>query len=71
MSVYKPLARLAERAADAAVALARHRPLIARDGVPNGAKEVPSILEPVVAVDRDNLEATVIRDGFHRAEDLR
>jgi D-xylose transport system substrate-binding protein len=71
MSVYKPLARLAERAADAAVALARVQPLIARDGVPNGVKEVPSILEPVVAVDRDNLEATVVRDGFHRAEDLR
>jgi D-xylose transport system substrate-binding protein len=71
MSVYKPLARLADRAADAAVALARRRPVIARDGVPNGVKEVPSILEPVVAVDRENLEATVIRDGFHRAEDLR
>ena len=45
--------------------------MIARDGVPNGVKEVPSILEPVVAVNRDNLEATVIRDGFHRTEDLR
>ena len=59
MSVYKPLARLADRAAERAVALARHRPVIARDGVPNGVKEVPSILEPVVAVNRDNLEATV------------
>jgi D-xylose transport system substrate-binding protein len=71
MSVYKPLARLAERAAEVSVALARHRPVIARDGVPNGVKDVPSILEPVVLVDRDNLEATVVRDGFHRAEDLR
>lgn len=71
MSIYKPLARLADRAAEAAVALARREPLIARDGVANGVKEVPSILEPVVAVDRENLEATVIRDGFHRAEDLR
>jgi D-xylose transport system substrate-binding protein len=71
MSVYKPLARLAERAAEAAVALARGRPIIARDGVPNGVKEVPSLLEPVVAVDRDNLRETVVRDGFHRAEDLR
>jgi D-xylose transport system substrate-binding protein len=70
MSVYKPLARLADRAAEAAVALARRRPLIAREGTPNGVKEVPSILEPVVAVDRENLEATVIRDGFHRAGDL-
>ncbi len=71
MSVYKPLVRLAERAAEVSVALARHRPVIARDGVPNGVKEVPSILESVVVVNRDNLEATVVRDGFHRAEDLR
>jgi D-xylose transport system substrate-binding protein len=71
MSVYKPLAKLAERAAEVAVALARRQPVIARDGVHNGVKEVPSILEPVVAVDRDNLEATVVRDGFHRAEDLK
>jgi D-xylose transport system substrate-binding protein len=71
MSVYKPLARLADRAAEAAVALARRRPIIARDAVSNGVKEVPSILEPVVAVDRENLEATVVRDGFHRAEELR
>jgi D-xylose transport system substrate-binding protein len=71
MTVYKPLARLAERAADVAVALARGRPVIARDGVSNGVMEVPSILEPVVAVDHANLEQTVVRDGFHRAEDLR
>jgi D-xylose transport system substrate-binding protein len=71
MSVYKPLAKLAEHAAEVAVTLARRKPVIARDGVANGVKEVPSILEPVVAVDRENLEATVIQDGFHRAEDLR
>ena len=71
MSVYKPLARLADRAAEVSVALARRQPVIAREGVPNGVMEVPSILEPVVVVDRDNLEATVVRDGFHRAEDLK
>ena len=71
MSVYKPLARLADRAADVAVALARHQPVIAREGVSNGVREVPSILEPVIVVDRDNLESTVVRDGFHRAEDLK
>jgi D-xylose transport system substrate-binding protein len=71
MSVYKPLARLADRAAEVAVALGRRLPIIARDGVPNGVKEVPSILEDVVVVDRDNLDQTVVRDGFHRAEQLR
>ena len=51
--------------------LARRQPVIAREGVPNGVREIPSILETVVVVDRDNLEPTVIRDGFHRAEDLK
>ena len=41
------------------------------EGVSNGVREVPSILEPVIVVDRDNLDATVVRDGFHRAEDLK
>ena len=71
MTVYKPLPRLAIAAADAAFAMASGKPLIARHGVSNGFKEVPSILEEVIAVNRDNLFETVVRDGFHREEDLR
>ena len=71
MTVYKPLPRLAIAAADAAYAMAVGRPLIARQGISNGFKEVPSILEAVIAVDRNNLSETVVRDGFHREEDLR
>ena len=58
-------------AADAAFAMASGRPLIARYAVSNGYKEVPSILEEVIAVNRDNLFETVVQDGFHREEDLR
>jgi D-xylose transport system substrate-binding protein len=71
MSVYKPLARLAERAAEVCVALARKRIVVARDVVPNGAGDVARILEEVKVVDRTNLEETVIKDGFHPAESLR
>ena len=63
--------RVAIAAADAAFAMASGQPLIARHGVSNGFKEVPSILEEVIAVNRDNLFETVVRDGFHREEDLR
>ena len=70
MSVYKPLKRLARSAANAAVALANHEVLIAPDAVHNGFKEVPSLLEEVVVVDSDNLLETVVKDGFHREEDL-
>ena len=71
MTVYKPLPRLAIAAADAAFAMASGRPLIARYAVSNGYKEVPSILEEVIAVNRENLFETVVQDGFHREEDLR
>lgn len=70
MTVYKPLARLASTAADAAFALGRRDVLIARGAVSNGYKEVPSLLEEVIAVDRENLMDTVVKDGFHRAEQL-
>jgi D-xylose transport system substrate-binding protein len=68
MSVYKPLAKLADRAAEAAVALARREVLIVRDSVNNGARDVPSILEDVIVVDKANLKETVAKDGFHPAE---
>ncbi|MEQ8846784.1 substrate-binding domain-containing protein [Botrimarina sp.] len=70
MSVYKPLERLATAAADAAVAFARGRTVVARDQVDNGFERVPAILEEAVVVDRLNLRSTVVDSGFHPAEAL-
>lgn len=70
MSVYKPIPALARAAADAAFALATGEILVVPGTVSNGFKEVPALLEAVIAVDRDNLMDTVVADGFHRAEDL-
>ncbi|NUN93709.1 MAG: substrate-binding domain-containing protein [Verrucomicrobiae bacterium] len=70
MTIYKPIKALAPRAAELAVALATGKPIIANAGIFNGNRDVPSVLLEVVAVDRDNLEATVIRDGFHRREEI-
>lgn len=70
MTVYKPIAPLATRAADIAVALAKHQPLQSNSKVNNGFKDVPAfLLEPVV-VDKSNLPQTVIRDGFLKMEDV-
>jgi D-xylose transport system substrate-binding protein len=65
MTIYKPLKVLATKAAEAAVALAKGKPIIANDAVDNGKVEVPSILNEVHTVTRDNLRETVIKDGFH------
>lgn len=70
MTVYKPLAHLAGRAAEVAVQLASRRPIIARDETDNGRIKVPSILLDIVAVTKDNMMDTVVKDGFRKREDV-
>lgn len=65
MTIYKPVERLATRAAELAVDIARGKPVIANGSVPNGQRDVPSVLLEIIVVDRDNLRATVVADGFH------
>jgi D-xylose transport system substrate-binding protein len=71
MTVYKPLHRLADRAAEVAVAMATGRPVVATAETDNGRVKVPSILVDVVAVDQQNILATVVKDGFHSEAALR
>lgn len=70
MTVYKPIAPLARRAAEVAVALAKHAPVEANTRVSNGSKDVPSFLLNPVVVDKSNIATSVIKDGFLRAEDV-
>lgn len=70
MTVYKPLKQLAAQAAELAVKLAERRPLIARAETDNGKVRVPSVLLDIVAVTRDNMRETVIRDGFRKEADV-
>jgi D-xylose transport system substrate-binding protein len=70
MTVYKPLKVLARKAAEAAVRLARREIVVAPASMPNGRIDVPSILADTIAVDKSNVEATVVKDGFHKAEDV-
>jgi D-xylose transport system substrate-binding protein len=70
MTIYKPIPTLAARAVDAAVRLAKRKVVVAREAVNNGVADVPSILVDVVTVTRDNLEATVVHDGFHSHADV-
>lgn len=71
MTIYKPIKDLAARAAKVAVEIARKSPPAITEHLNNGLKEVPTILEKVVAVDKNNLIETVVADGFHKAEDLK
>ncbi len=71
MTVYKPLKNLALRAARLAVDVAKGNRPSTDTTLENGFKQVPSIFEPVIAVDKTNLASTVIADGFHQAELLK
>jgi len=71
MTVYKPVKKLATLAANIAVDIAIGIVPKTTFKLNNGFKEVPSIFEAVVTVDKSNLMQTVIADGFHTAEDLK
>jgi len=71
MTVYKPIRRLAEKAAEVAVAMAKKQPMTEKTAsVANGKKDVPSILLEPVQVDKSNLDTTVLADGYHKKEDV-
>ncbi|SRR5690606_5666210 len=70
MTIYKPLHKLATKAAEVAVRMARRQVVVASQTVNNGKLDVPAVLADVVSVDRDNLLQTVIADGFHAKEDV-
>jgi D-xylose transport system substrate-binding protein len=70
MTIYKPLHTLAQGAAELAVKMATGRPVVARHTVNNGAIDVPSVLFDVVTVTADNIDATVVRDGLYRHEEI-
>jgi D-xylose transport system substrate-binding protein len=70
MTVYKPVAQLARRAAEAAVALARHEKVESTSAINNGKVDVPSLLLDPIVVDKNNIVDTVIKDGYQKLEDV-
>ncbi|HEV2722844.1 MAG TPA: substrate-binding domain-containing protein [Thermoanaerobaculia bacterium] len=70
MTVYKPIRPLAYGAVDAAIKLAKKQPVAAPDKINNGKKDVPAILLTPIVVDKSNVDATVIKDGYHARADI-
>ncbi len=68
MTIYKPVEQLAKRATEVAVAMAKGKPVIASSSTNNGKIDVPSIFHDVVTVTRENIDQTVIADGFQTRE---
>ena len=73
MTVYKAIKPEAEAAAELAVALARGEDPpkgLVKDKVDNGQEQVPSVLLTPVAVTKDNIQDTIIKDGFWKASQV-
>ena len=69
VTVYKPIKKLATFSAWAAFALARGLPVEGTHSkVNNGSFEVSTVYLDPIPVTKDNMEETVISDGFHKKE---
>jgi D-xylose transport system substrate-binding protein len=71
MTVYKAIKPEAEAAASMAVALLQGKSYPqANRKIDNGSLQVPSQLLTPVAVTKDNIKDTVIKDGFYKVSDI-
>jgi D-xylose transport system substrate-binding protein len=70
MTIYKSIEPLANGAVDAAIKLARGEKVESSETLDNGFKKVPAILLEPVAVDRNNLVSTIVKDGYHTLAEI-
>jgi D-xylose transport system substrate-binding protein len=70
MTIYKPISQQARRAAEEAVRLAKGEKPQGDIAVNNGKVKVPVILLKPVLVTRDNINSTVVKDGFQSLKSI-
>jgi len=70
MTVYKPLGSQATLAAEAAVAYAKGDTVKTTAAISIGDKLIPATLLAPIAVTKDNIKQTVIKDGFQNLETI-
>lgn len=70
MTIYKPIKTLAYEAARAAIKMAEGETVTSNRKINNGKLEIPSLLLAPIAVDKSNIDATIIADGFHQRDEV-
>jgi D-xylose transport system substrate-binding protein len=71
MTVYKPIQKLATRAAHLAMALSNGTAIPCDKLIDNKSGAlIPSYIEAPIAVYKSNMNETVVKDGFHSSEDV-
>lgn len=70
MTLYLPIDKMAKAGVKAALDMAKGNIPSSNNKISNGKIDVPSNLLELVAVNKDNLTTTVIKDGFAHLEDI-
>ena len=70
VTVYKPISKLASNTVELAVKLAKGLPIDTTKTTNDGKFEVPSVLLDPIAVIKDNIDDTIIKDGFHTRDEI-
>jgi D-xylose transport system substrate-binding protein len=70
VTVYKPIKNLVAKTVEVCLELAKGEKVKGQDTINDGTYDVPYIFIDVVAVTKDNIDDTVIKDGFHLYEDV-
>ncbi|MBR5376110.1 MAG: substrate-binding domain-containing protein [Lachnospiraceae bacterium] len=70
MTVYKPIEKLAKKAAECAVKLASGEKIDTEDSIEDGRYDVPYVKIDPIAVTKDNMDEEIIDSGFHLREDV-
>lgn len=70
MTVYKPIKTIATKSAEVAVQLGNKKEVKGDSTVNNGKVDVPFIKLDPIQVTKDNIVDTIIKDGFHKFDDV-
>jgi D-xylose transport system substrate-binding protein len=70
VTVYKPISKLAGAAVELAIRMAKDQKINTTGVVNNGQADVPAVLLESVPVTKDNIDDTIIKDGYYPREDV-
>ena len=70
MTVYKPVEKLAQKAAECAIALGEGRDVETDSVIYDGSGLVPYVALEPISVYKDNMDDVIINSGFHLKEDV-
>lgn len=70
LTVYKPIKNLVEKTVEVCLSLVNGEEIKSDTTIYDGTYDVPYIVIGVEAVTKDNIDDTVIKDGFHLYEDV-